>query len=366
MTDLLEPMTLTRGPAWRNRFMLAPLTNCQSHPDGRLSDEEFHWLTFRAKGGFGLVMTCAAHVQRIGQGFPGQLGVFSDDHLPGLTRLAAAIKAEGAVSSVQLHHAGLRSPEALIGERPVGPSEDAETNARALSTGEVEQLTEDFIAAAVRAERAGFDGVELHGAHGYILCAFQSPQTNRREDRYGGSPENRARILTDIIAGVRARTRPDFQLGVRLSPERFGLVFAEQLALAERMLTSGDLDYVDMSLWDCFKPPVEEAWAAKPLIDWFAALPRGATRLGAAGKLMKASDAERLVAAGADFAVLGRAAILHHDYPQRYAADRGFAPVATPVTRDYLAREGLSPKFVEYMNNWKGFVAQDEAAEAAA
>jgi len=366
MTDLLDPMTLTRGPAWRNRFMLAPLTNCQSHPDGRLSDEEFHWLTFRAKGGFGLVMTCAAHVQRTGQGFPGQLGIFSDDQLPGLTRLAAAIKAEGAVSSVQLHHAGIRSPAALIGEAPVGPSADEETGARALSLGEVEQLTEDFIAAAVRAERAGFDGVELHGAHGYILCAFQSPQTNRRTDRYGGSPENRARILFDIIEGVRARTRPDFQLGLRLSPERFGLRFAEQVALAGQMLASGDLDYLDMSLWDSFKPPVEQAESGRPLIDWFAELPRGATRLGAAGKLMKPDDARRLIAAGADFAILGRAAVLHHDYPQRYAADLNFAPVTLPVTRDYLAREGLSPKFVEYMNNWKGFVAQDEAAEAAA
>jgi 2,4-dienoyl-CoA reductase-like NADH-dependent reductase (Old Yellow Enzyme family) len=366
MTDLLDPMTLARGPAWRNRFMLAPLTNCQSHPDGRLSDEEFHWLTFRAKGGFGLVMTCAAHVQRIGQGFPGQLGVFSDDHLQGLTRLASAIKAEGAVSSVQLHHAGIRSPAALIGETPVGPSEDAETGARALSTGEVEQLTEDFIAAAVRAEQAGFDGVELHGAHGYILCAFQSPETNRRTDRYGGSAENRARIVFDIINGVRERTRPDFQLGLRLSPERFGLRFAEQVALAGRMLVSGDLDYLDMSLWDAFKPPVEEAETGRPLIDWFAELPRSATRLGAAGKIMKPESARRLVAAGADFAILGRAAVLHHDYPRRYAADPAFAPISIPVSRDYLAREGLSPKFVEYMNNWKGFVAQDEAAEAAA
>ena len=220
MTDLFDPISFTRGPAWKNRFMLAPLTNTQSHPDGRLSDEEFHWLTKRATGGFGLVMTCAAHVQRIGQGFPGQLGVFGDEHLPGLTRLAAEIKAQGSVSSVQLHHAGIRSPEALIGEKPVGPSEDAETGARALSTAEVEQLAENFIEAAVRAERAGFDGVELHGAHGYILCAFLSGETNRRNDRWGGSLENRARIVRTIIDGVRSRTRPDFQLGLRLSPER--------------------------------------------------------------------------------------------------------------------------------------------------
>src|SRR5246127_237132 len=120
MTDLLDPISFVRGPAWKNRFMLAPLTNLQSHPDGKLSDEEFHWLTFRAAGGFGLVMTCAAHVQRIGNGFPGQLGVFSDDHLPGLTRLADAIRAKGAVSSIQLHHAGIRSPKELTGEAPVG------------------------------------------------------------------------------------------------------------------------------------------------------------------------------------------------------------------------------------------------------
>ena len=195
MTDLFAPLPLAHGPAMKNRFMLAPLTNLQSHPDGRLSDDEFHWLTYRATGGFGLVMTCAAHVQRIGQGFPGQLGVFSDDHLPGLSRLAATIRAEGALSAVQLHHAGIRSPADLIGETPVGPSADAETGARALTEGEVEALIEDFIAAAVRAERAGFDGVELHGAHGYILCAFISPETNRRTDRFGGSLENRARIV---------------------------------------------------------------------------------------------------------------------------------------------------------------------------
>jgi len=367
MTDLFEPLVLRRGPAWKNRFMLAPLTNTQSHADGRLSDDEFEWLTYRAEGGFGLVMTCAAHVQRIGQGFPGQLGVFSDDHLPGLTRLAAAIKAKGAVSSAQLHHAGIRSPADLIGEAPVGPSADAETGARALSLGEVEALIEDFVAAAVRAERAGFDGVELHGAHGYILCAFLSPETNRRDDRYGGSAENRARIVREIIAGIRARTRPDFQLGLRLSPERFGLVFSEQRALAAEMLASGDLDYLDMSLWDVFKAPVDAAFAHKPLIDWFVDLPRGETRLGVAGKLLSAELCREALARGADFPILGRAAVLHHDFPELVRADPDFHAHALPVTRAWLTKERLSPAFITYMSAWKGFVAEEDAtAEAAA
>ncbi|HLZ83073.1 MAG TPA: NADH:flavin oxidoreductase [Caulobacteraceae bacterium] len=361
MTDLFEPLTLARGPAWRNRFMLAPLTNSQSHADGTLSDDEFDWLTHRARGGFGLVMTCAAHVQAAGQGFPGQLGIFSDQHIPGLARLAADIRAKGAVSSVQLHHAGLRSPADLIGEAPHGPSEDAETGARALTLAEVEALREDFIAAAVRAEQAGFDGVELHGAHGYILCAFLSPETNRRDDRYGGSPENRARLVWEIIDGVRARTRADFQLGLRISPERFGLRFAEQRELARALLASGKLDYLDLSLWDVFKAPMEAEFAARPLIDWFTDLPRGRTRLGVAGKLMSAADARRVLDHGADFPIVGRAAILHHDFPTRAAADPDFRAVSLPVTRAWLRNERLGPAFVEYMNGWKGFVAQEEA-----
>jgi len=361
MTDLFQPLTFTHGPAMKNRFMLAPLTNLQSGADGVMSEDEFHWLTHRGTGGFGLVMTCAAHVQRIGQGFPGQLGVWSDDHLPGLTRMADKIRAEGSLSSVQLHHAGIRSPKELIGEAPVGPSEDAETGARALSESEVEQLVEDFVAAAVRSEKAGFDGVEIHGAHGYILCAFLSPETNRRADRWGGSLENRARIVTEIIKGVRARTRPDFQLGLRLSPERFGLKFAEQREVARWMLASGELDYLDMSLWDTFKAPVEQAFAHKPLIDWFVDLPRGETRLGVAGKLMSADDVRRALDHGADFALLGRAAILHHDFPKKVAADPAFSSIALPVTRAHLVAEGLGPTFVTYMSSWKGFVVQEDA-----
>src|SRR5512139_4328493 len=110
MTDLFEPLGLGRGATLKNRFMLAPLTNLQSHPDGRLSDEEFRWLTMRSRGGFGLTMTCASHVQAVGQGFAGQLGIFGDQHLDGLTRLAADLNATGTVSSVQLHHAGNRAP----------------------------------------------------------------------------------------------------------------------------------------------------------------------------------------------------------------------------------------------------------------
>lgn len=360
MTDLFTPLSFQHGPAMKNRFMLAPLTNTQSHPDGTLSDDEFAWLTYRAEGGFGLTMTCAAHVQAIGQGFPGQLGVFGDQHLPGLTRLAAAIKAKGSIAALQLHHAGNRSPQELIGQAPVCPSDDPETGARALTLAEVEQLREDFIAAAVRAEKAGFDGVEIHGAHGYVLCQFLSPTLNRREDRYGGSPENRARLVFEIIDGIRARCGANFQLGLRLSPERFGLELAEIIEVARQLLADGKIDYLDMSLWDVAKEPVEEAFQGRSLMSYFTELDRGQVRLGVAGKIMSGATARQCLADGADYVLIGRAAILHHDFPQKVAADPDFVSIALPVTREHLRNERLGPAFVDYMNGWKGFVAQEE------
>jgi len=357
MTDLFAPMSFNHGPDMKNRFMLAPLTNLQSHPDGKLSDDEYKWLTKRAQGGFGMTMTCAAHVQKRGQGFPGQLGIFSDDHLEGLTRLAKGLKAAGTVATVQLHHAGMRTPKELIGEAPVCPSDDAETGSRALTGDEVKQLVEDFVAAAVRAEKAGFDGVEIHGAHGYILCQFLSAEINRRTDAYGGSLENRARIIREIIDGVRARCRPDFNLGLRLSPERFGLSLAEIRDLAQQIMSEGKIDYLDMSLWDCFKEPAEEAFQGRSLFSYFTELDRGSVRLGAAGKITTAADARAIMEQGCDFVVIGRAAILHHDYPQKVKDDPDFKPATLPVSRAHLEAEGLGPAFVGYMSTWPGFVA---------
>jgi 2,4-dienoyl-CoA reductase-like NADH-dependent reductase (Old Yellow Enzyme family) len=364
LTSLFAPLSFARGPAMKNRFMLAPLTNLQSHTDGRLSDDEFHWLTMRAKGGFGLTMTCAAHVQRVGQGFPGQLGVFSDDHLEGLTRLAAAIKREASLAVVQLHHAGMRSPEGLIGETPLCPSDNAETGARAMTEAEVERLRDDFIAAAVRAEKAGFDGVELHGAHGYVLCQFLSAEINQRTDRWGGSLENRARIVREIIAGVRQRCRSDFNLGLRLSPERFGVKLGEMRELAQALMLEGGLDYLDMSLWDANKEPEEAEFKGRSLMAWFADLERGQARLGVAGKIRTGDDAAAALAAGVDFVLVGRAAILHHDFPEQVRRDPHFQPIALPVTREHLRQEGLGPAFINYMSTWSGFVATEAPAEA--
>ncbi len=347
----------------KNRFMLAPLTNQQSHDDGTLSDAETRWLTMRATGGFGMTMTAAAYVQQSGRAFPGQLGIADDAHLPGLTLMADQIRATGSLGIVQLHHGGNRVPADLNGMTPVCPSDDPETGARALTLAEVEQLRDDFIAAAVRAERAGFDGVELHGAHGYMICEFLSSEINHRDDAYGGSLENRARLLMEIIDGIRRDCGPEFHLSVRLSPERFGMVLDEIITVYGWLVDSGKVDFIDMSLWDVNKEPNDPssdvANAGRTLAEIFAALPRRDVRLGVAGKIHDPADVQRMLTLGIDVIVLGRVAILHHDYPNLLEADPGFTPRRVPVSASTLHEEGLSDTFVTYMRNWKGFVADE-------
>ena len=107
MTNPNTPITFSCGATMKNRFMLAPLTNTQSHENGQLSEDELKWMTMRAQGGFGLVMTCASHVQEIGKGFPGQLGIFSDTLIEGHQKLTHNIKATGNLAVIQLHHAGM-------------------------------------------------------------------------------------------------------------------------------------------------------------------------------------------------------------------------------------------------------------------
>lgn len=357
MVDPFAALEMNHGPDWPNRLMLAPLTNLQSHDDGTLSDDEHRWLTKRGEGGFGLTMTCASHVQAEGIGFTGQLGIWGDRHLAGLTRLAESLAATGTRAMVQLHHAGMRTPRNLIAGVPVCPSANEKHGARALTLDEIATLEDDFAAAAVRAQKAGFQGVELHGAHGYLLCQFLSSKLNRRQDEYGGPLENRARLLFDLVARVRSECGPDFSLGVRLSPERFGMRLAEIKTVAQRLLQEADIDYLDMSLWDVFKSPEEEAHQDLSLLEHFTSLERGSVRLGAAGKIATGVDVHRALEAGLDFVVIGRSGILHHDFPHRLRRDPSFEPVPLPVSADHLRAEGLGEAFIGYLDHQMGLVA---------
>lgn len=357
MQKLSDTITFPCGLSMKNRFMLCPLTNNQSHEDGTLSDEEFHWLTMRAKGQFGLVMTCASHVQANGKGFPGQLGIFSNKHIEGHRRLSQAIKSYGSLAVAQLYHGGMRADRQWIEGEPVSASAIERKGTRAMTLDEVKTVRDDFIRAAERAKESGYDGIELHGAHGYLLAQFLSSSINRRTDEYGGSLENRSRLLFEITQGIREACGSKFLLGVRLSPERFGMQLPEIKTLCQQLIDTEEIDFLDMSLWDCFKMPHEEEYRDKTLLQHFTELHYKDVKLTVAGNIRTAQNVADILATKVDFVAIGRSGILHHDFPVRVMNDARFEPVSLPVSRNYLKNEGLSERFIHYMGNWAGFVA---------
>jgi 2,4-dienoyl-CoA reductase-like NADH-dependent reductase (Old Yellow Enzyme family)/thioredoxin reductase/acetoacetate decarboxylase len=211
----------------KNRLVMSPMGCGLANLDGTPSKDMIAFYEARAIGGAGLIIPEITRVNDVhGPGLMRQLSVTKDRHIEGLAKLAQAVHKHGSKIFIQLHHPGRETVSVLLGGQPVvAPSEVPckylKQNTRALEAEEVKQLIQQFIEGAVRVQKAGCDGVELHAAHGYLLQQFLSPYTNKREDEYGGSFENRLRIVTEIVEGIRKECGPDFPIGVRLSVEEF-------------------------------------------------------------------------------------------------------------------------------------------------
>lgn len=359
LSPLFCPLTFRNGARARNCLAVAPMTNLQSHRDGSLSDAELQWLVRRAAGGFGLVITCAAHVTLDGQGWPGELGVYADHLLPGLTQLAAALRENGALPLVQLFHGGVRAPRQVTGLVPFSASEipDEPEAPRAASEADLERVIDAFRDAALRAYRAGFAGVELHGAHGYLFGQFLSATLNRRSDDWGGSLAGRARLLRRATQAVRAAVPDSFLVGVRISPEDFGnakgLDLDENLTLAGWLAEDG-IDFLHISLWDAQRN-TQKSPTEHPIPLFRRACP-AAVHLMVAGSVWTAAEAESLQARGASIIALGRAAIVNPDWPQ-LAVNPAWEPRRPPLTTAELRERALSPVFIDYLRTRKGFIA---------
>lgn len=367
MQQLFKPYTFQKcGVSVPNRIALAPMTNQQSHPDGSVSQDEYKWLVRRAKEGFGLVITCASHVSTDGKGWPGEMGIHSDEMLPGLKHLTEGIRQHRVLSVVQLFHGGARSPQQLIGVQPWSASAHIyqagrqEVQVRAATKQDIEGVIIAFREAALRAARAGFDGVELHGAHGYLLHQFLSTATNQRTDQWGGSFKNRSRLLRTILKEVRDVVPAGFILGVRISPEDKytfkGIDFDDSLQLAALLADEG-ADYIHVSPWEASKVPDKYPDSGKPLVTWFRDALPGHTALMAAGDILTGEDAVKILDYGADFIALGRVAIGVPSWPTGVRTP-GFAPMMPPYSVGHLRNADLGDAFIEYMRRWKGFVEE--------
>ncbi len=212
---------------FKNRLVMSPMGCGLANLDGTPSEDMIAYYEARAIGGAGLIIPEITRINDVnGAGLMRQLSVTKDRHIEPLSRLAEAVHKHGSRIFIQLHHPGRETVSALLGGQPVVapsaiPCKLLNQETRALTTEEVKQLIRQFIDGAVRVQKAGCDGVELHGAHGYLLHQFLSPYTNKREDAYGGSFENRLRMIVEIIEGIRKECGPEFPIGVRLSIEEF-------------------------------------------------------------------------------------------------------------------------------------------------
>ncbi|MGD6808880.1 MAG: FAD-dependent oxidoreductase [Candidatus Bathyarchaeia archaeon] len=250
---LLEPYNL-KHLTLKNRFVMAPMCTRLARPDGSVTQKMIKYYTERAKGGVGMIIIEYSYIDEAeSKAAISQLGVQNDHMITGLSDLAEAIHAEGASAVLQICHAGNQTTPYMMGLQPVAPSavpcQFLGVMPRELDLDEIDLIQDSFAEAARRTKQAGLDGVELHGAHGYLMDQFLSPITNKRTDIYGGSLENRALFALETLQRVKEKVGEDFVVGYRMSADEFmpcGLRI-EETAFFARMLSNAGVDYLNVT-----------------------------------------------------------------------------------------------------------------------
>lgn len=353
MTSLFDPITL-RGLTVRNRIWLAPM--CQyavEAGDGVPTDWHLVHLGARATGGFGLVVSEANAVSPEGRISPQDVGIWNDEQQAAWAHIVGFLHAQGAAAGTQLAHAGRKAstfspwrgqgtiPAADGGWPASGPSAVAfqgYAEPHAMTTDEIAAVVEDFAAAARRADAAGFDVVELHGAHGYLLHEFLSPLANHRTDAYGGTFENRIRLLVEVVDAVRAAWPAEKPLLVRLSATDWveGGWSADETVELSAVLREHGVDLVDVSTGGLDarqEIPVGPGYQVPFARDVRA---KAGVATGAVGLITEPAQAQQILDDGdADVVLLARAALREPAWPLRAAHELGVAAKDAPYPVNY-------------------------------
>jgi 2,4-dienoyl-CoA reductase-like NADH-dependent reductase (Old Yellow Enzyme family) len=345
MSQLFTPL-LIRDISFNNRIVVSPM--CQySSRDGMSDDWHLVHLGSRAVGGAGLVFTEATAVLPEGRISPADLGIWKDEHIDGLRRIVKFVRSQGSEIGIQLAHAGRKASVAepwnggkLVKQgawTPVAPSpiafDEGYAEPAELTMEGIAQVIEAFKAAARRAMRAGFKVVEIHAAHGYLLHQFLSPLSNRRTDGYGGTFENRVRLLTEVVSAVRAAWPLGYPLFVRISATDWvegGWAIEDSVRLAALLKGLG-VDVVDCSSGGLV--PYAKIAVGPGYQVGFAERVRAAGIMTAAvGMITEAAQAEAILAAGqADLIVMARQMLRDPYFPLHAADELGFSEIYWPL-----------------------------------
>ncbi|WP_350593848.1 MULTISPECIES: NAD(P)/FAD-dependent oxidoreductase [unclassified Pseudoalteromonas] len=346
------------GLTLRNRIMMAPMGSNYADPDGHCSERIQAFYEARAKGGVGLItMGSIAIAFPAGTAEPYQVGISKDEFIPGLKALTERVHKHGAKIAVQLQHAGKTAVRDLAEGRElwvpslppappqsdimqavtptelstfVRPPADKPITIKVMEKDDIVQMVEWFAAAAKRAQQAGFDAIELHSAHSYILAGFLSSYYNKRDDEYGGSIENRARLLLEVIAAIRERVGQDFPLWVRLDAHELntpGGITLEDCIAVSKMVEQAGVNAVSISAYATLT--TGSAFTAAPLVhkpagflDWAAAVKKEVSIPVIAVGRLEPDIADAAIASGkCDFIAMGRKLLADPELPNKLTAD---------------------------------------------
>lgn len=330
LAKLFEPASIG-GIKLRNRIIMAPMGTFYATEDGLVTERMCRYYEERAKGGAALIVVEITAVAPEGKASPRELRVYGDGVLPGLRQLADSIHRHGARAAIQFHHAGRQRQERIPGGPPgppVAPSAVPcrlmKVMPRPLTTDEVEHLVEAFAEAARIAREAGFDAVQFHGAHGYLICQFLSPYTNKRTDKYGGSLEGRMRFALDIVALTKEKVGQDFPILFRLSADEYvpgGLTTVETSIIARRLQEAG-VHCIDVSAgnYESGHMSVQPGWLPRGcLVPLAVDIKRAVTiPVSVAGRINDPILANAILEEGkADFVSLGRPLLADPEFPKK-------------------------------------------------
>ena len=321
-----EPL-IVKNTRFLNRIAMPPMAS-EKTENGRVTEAHHRYYTKRCGSGhIGLVITEHMYIMPQGQASPGQIYIGADDCIEGLRGLTDAIHEGGAKCFAQINHAGFKAPVSLTGEKPVSASDEPQllksgdvAYPKALEKDEIKNITAAFAAAARRAKDAGYDGVEIHGAHGYLLCQFYSPLTNFRGDEYGGSVSNRVRFHLEVISAVREAVGEDFLVAIRMGGCDYmeGGSTIEECVEACQLFERAGVDIIDLSGGMCGFLPTGKA---APYFEDMAKAVKAVVNVPiiVTGGVEDGETAERLLREKAcDMVGIGRALLKDAQWPETH------------------------------------------------
>jgi 2,4-dienoyl-CoA reductase-like NADH-dependent reductase (Old Yellow Enzyme family) len=371
------PFKFDCGREMANRFAIAPLTTDSSHEDGTAAENELEFVRRRAASGFGATISSAAYVQQDGRSWQG-IGAAHDGHLSSLHRLAEAMRTAGGLAILQIYDGGRIAKPELIGEHILrAPSAVASLRPgaktpRAMTATEIGKLIASFREAASLARKAGFDGVEIHGANHYAVHQFFSPRANHRVDNWGGTLSKRMNFPLAVAQAVRDALGPKLIAGFRMTPfesEPDGYTLEDAKLLCDELAKLG-LDYISVSLDDYRKAqpvgetrvydgPIEKRYTpAESPITEFARVIAGRSAVMASGGIKSCIDAEGAISRGADLVAVGRAVVVDPEWLSKVRT-KSEASIFAGLPKDELEIPralSIPPRMVEYLLSRPGWI----------